>query len=64
VTFFLAADAVSTKLRGAASITAKNAMNILLLNIVSLPEMASERLLSSDCRLYIDVNQARSKDAN
>jgi hypothetical protein len=55
---------VSTKPRGAASVTAKNAMNILLLDIISLPKLASEWLLPSDWRLLIDVNQPRSNDAN
>ena len=36
VTFFLAADAASTS--GVASVTARNAINILLFDIVSLPK--------------------------
>src|SRR4029453_1007701 len=61
---FLAADAVSTKPRGAASVTAKTAINILLLDIVSLPKLAPECLVPSGCQLYFDVNQPPSNDAN
>jgi hypothetical protein len=38
VIFFLAADAASTKPSGVASVTARNAINILLFDIVSLPK--------------------------
>jgi hypothetical protein len=60
---FLAADAVSTKPRGAASVTAKTAINILLLDIVSLPKPFN-MTISFGRRLHIDLNQPSGGDAN